>query len=108
MRACSTDDICTHATCMLHTSTMEIKSFLVPLFYCPCLKQRQIRTSSGPIWVPFTYPNLFGRCKSIAPEIWRLLFDSACLHLHLHFGARLSPPADCRARSWVYRAESGR
>ena len=31
MCACSTDDICTHATCMLYTITMEMKLFLVPL-----------------------------------------------------------------------------
>ena len=37
MHACSTDDICTHATCMLFTITMEMKLFLVPLFYCPCV-----------------------------------------------------------------------
>ena len=35
MRACSTDDICIHATRMLHTSTMEMRAFLAPLFYCP-------------------------------------------------------------------------
>ena len=35
MRACSTDDICTHATRMLYTITMEMKLYLVPLFYCP-------------------------------------------------------------------------
>ena len=35
MRACSTDDICTHATRMSYTSIMEMKQFLVPLFYCP-------------------------------------------------------------------------
>ena len=36
MHAYSTDDICTHATRMLYTITMEMKLFLVPLFYCPC------------------------------------------------------------------------
>ena len=35
MRACSTDDICTHATQVIHYITMEMKLFLVPLFYCP-------------------------------------------------------------------------
>ena len=35
MRACSTDNIYTQATRMLYTSTMEMKPFLVPLFYCP-------------------------------------------------------------------------
>ena len=38
MCACSADDICTHATCMLYTSTIEMKPILVPLFYCPLLK----------------------------------------------------------------------
>ena len=35
MCACSTHDICTYATCMLYTCTMEMKLFLVPLFHCP-------------------------------------------------------------------------
>ena len=37
MSASLTDDIFTHTVRMLYTSTMEIKRFLVPLFYCPWL-----------------------------------------------------------------------
>ena len=47
MRACSTDDICTHATCMLYTITMEMKLFLVPLFYCPCINTIRIQQEAS-------------------------------------------------------------
>ena len=48
MRACSTDDICTHATHMLYTNTMEMKLFLVPLFYCPWLQQPPPQNTFNP------------------------------------------------------------
>ena len=59
MHACSTDDICAHATRMLYTITMEMKLFLVPLFYSPWFMEIHYAFGHGGVVLHIRFREVF-------------------------------------------------